>query len=179
MSETEQLRKLKADLLIQALVDLDPMIQTAVEMAVTADEASNEALLHLQQVGKRIDGLKIAASFEAEDPEAFLQETFFVDQYIKRMEYETFVYFIEAGDYIKIGYSRDPIGRLSQIRKGGGTKAPDGLDTSNARVLAVEQGTQMDESNLHRRFAEHRVTGEWFQKNERLTHYIKSIATPA
>lgn len=177
--EDEQFRKLRADLLINALVEIDPMIQVAVERAVTADVAASEALLFLRQVGNRIDGLKIAASFETDDPEEFLRETLFVDQYIKQLEYETFIYFVEAGNYIKIGYSRDPIRRLSQIQGGKNVKAPAGLDTSRARILAVEQGSQGEESLLHKRFAEYRVDGEWFAKNERLTHYIKSITTPA
>lgn len=177
--EDEQFRKLRSELLINALVELDPMIQEAVERSVTADIASREAVTAIQCVGKRIDGLKIAASFETDDPEEFLRETLFVDQYIKQLEHETFIYFIEAGDYIKIGYSRDPIRRLSQIRGGKNVKSPDRLDLSRARILAVEQGSQSEESRLHRRFAEHRTSGEWFEKNERLAHYIKSITTPA
>lgn len=154
-------------------------MKQAVERAVTAEQASKDAMLGLHFLMEQMDRLQFALTIEEENPEEILRETIVADQIIQRMQDETFVYFIEAGDYIKIGYSRDPIGRLSQIRKRQGVKLPDGLDPSRARILTVEQGTQSLEKRLHDRFAEHRVAGEWFEKNDRLTHYIKSITTPA
>lgn len=179
MNEKERFEKFRRELTQRAMADLEPMIQTAVERAVTADIASREALSALAAVGRQVERLEFAATFDEEDREKVLQSTLMVDAMIQQFERETFVYFIEAGDYIKIGYSRDPIGRLVQIRSGRGVKLPDGLDPSRARILTVEPGTHSHEKRLHDRFAEHRAAGEWFNKNDRLTHYIKSITTPA
>lgn len=179
MNENEQWADFRQKILIKALNDLAPKMKYAVERAVTADQASKEAMLGLQFLMEQIDRLHFAVTIDEPDAENLLRETIVADQIIQQMQEEEFVYFIEAGDYIKIGHSRDPINRLSQIRKRQGVKLPDGLDPSRARILTVEPGGQSYEKRLHGRFAEHRAAGEWFSKNERLTHYIKSIATPA
>jgi hypothetical protein len=45
-------------------------------------------------------------------------------------------------------------------------------------VLAEMSGGLEDERELHRRFAEYRLSGEWFQPNDKLLGEIASINTP-
>jgi hypothetical protein len=85
------------------------------------------------------------------------------------------VYFIQAGRRVKIGQSRNPDRRLSSIRGGYSTKKPQGLDTSNARLLALEPGGLMRERELHVQFAHLRVEGEWFDKGPELKTYIEGL----
>jgi hypothetical protein len=58
------------------------------------------------------------------------------------------VYFIRFGDRIKIGTSQDFYTRLNSI--------------PHDEILAVLPGDREVEQQLHRRFAEHRIKGEWF-----------------
>lgn len=179
MNEDEKHELFKAELYMQSMAELRPLLETATEEAVTAHLAAKEAMGTLARVANEVRRLDILTDKRTGAPVQKLMETLTIDALIQKWESESFVYFIEAEDCIKIGYSRDPIGRLVQIRKGRGVKLPDGLDPSRARILTVEQGSQSHEKRLHDRFAEYRVAGEWFEKNDRLTHYIKSITTPA
>jgi len=66
------------------------------------------------------------------------------------------VYVIQAGDDgpVKIGYTSGPAEK--RLR---------GLQTGNPyklRILKVFDGDERHESELHRRFAGHRIRGEWF-----------------
>jgi hypothetical protein len=85
------------------------------------------------------------------------------------------VYFIKAGRRIKIGFSTNPAMRLSTIRAGA-CKVPSGLNTSNARILALESGGRLREAELHRQFAHLREAGEWFRGAPDLTAYIDQLA---
>lgn len=74
------------------------------------------------------------------------------------------VYFIEAGDLIKIGFTRSPVGRMRTIKTG--CPLP-------MKLLHHEAGSLKSERELHRRFAVLRVRGEWFRKAPELLAYIK------
>lgn len=65
------------------------------------------------------------------------------------------VYFIRgAGGAIKIGFTQQPLkGRLKCIQNG----SPVRLE-----VLAIRSASQECERAYHRRFAKHRLVGEWF-----------------
>lgn len=67
-----------------------------------------------------------------------------------------FVYFIQRGERgdIKIGYSDKPGRRLSALQTG----SPEPL-----HLLATLPGDMALERELHRRFAAHRLNGEWFR----------------
>lgn len=84
------------------------------------------------------------------------------------------VYFIRAGRRVKIGFSGNPESRLSSIRAGG-CKAPRGLDTSRARIAALEPGGRQRETELHQKFAHLRESGEWFRGAPELTDYINEL----
>lgn len=73
------------------------------------------------------------------------------------------VYFIEAGDFIKIGYTTSPVARIIKMR----TDCPWPI-----KILHHEPGTFRDEKALHRRFETHRTNGEWFRRDSELLEYI-------
>lgn len=179
MNLQDQYEQFRAELYMRAMDNLVPEIEAAIEQTVNAHLAARDAMSQLSRVRTELNRLGRLTSDSDEEAIKRLREEITMDDVIRRYEAESFVYFIESGDYIKIGFSRDPITRLSQIRNGRGITIPERLDTSNARILAVEQGGMREEKDLHRRFAASRVAGEWFKKHDSLSHYIKSIATPA
>lgn len=78
-----------------------------------------------------------------------------------------FIYFLSANfpDYpIKIGFSSHAVMRMSQLQ----TYCP-----YTIIILGMMSGTTRDERALHRRFARYHIRGEWFERAERLMHYIK------
>lgn len=81
---------------------------------------------------------------------------------------ETFVYFLLYGNgngaKVKIGTSKNVNGRLAILKTGVPGKA---------RVYYVTPGNIALERNLHRKFAEDRVSGEWFQFSQAIRDWIK------
>lgn len=80
------------------------------------------------------------------------------------------VYFIGDGEgYVKIGFTAQLHGRLAELQSG------------NARPLTVLKycrGGLVEERELHRRFAEHRVRGEWFRLAPEIVEHINSLPWP-
>lgn len=78
------------------------------------------------------------------------------------------VYFIQAeeGGPIKIGVAQDPPKRLAEIQR----TCPQKL-----RILATVPGGAPRERELHSKFADYRLHGEWFQPSNEL-HAIIAIA---
>lgn len=76
-----------------------------------------------------------------------------------------YIYVIDCDGFIKIGYSTDPRGRLSNLR----VSSP--LEIT---VLRVIEGTVADERELHNRFAAQRVRGEWFKREGELAEWIEA-----
>lgn len=76
------------------------------------------------------------------------------------------IYFIECGDFVKIGYTGDRglRKRLSVIRSG---------NPYPIRVLFTAPGNVADEQMLHRRFGEFHHRGEWFHKKPELMTGMK------
>lgn len=82
------------------------------------------------------------------------------------------VYFIQRGEDgpVKIGYSKNVRGRLSQLQGG----MPERL-----RLLGVLDGGKTEEHRLHRYFAAHAISGEWFNPAPELLAFIqKNGRTP-
>ena len=78
-----------------------------------------------------------------------------------------FVYFIEGGDLIKVGYSVEPEKRIKSLKTG----SPIPLT-----LLGYIRGTRALEGRLHRALASSWSHGEWFQATVRLRNYIANRA---
>jgi hypothetical protein len=116
------------------------------------------------------------------DKKARKEAAKYIDRRIQLSQIErtaSSVYFIQAGRRVKIGQSQDPATRLVSIRGGYSTKKPEGLNTSNAKLIATEPGGLVRERELHQQFAHLRVAGEWFDHTPELKAYIAANATPA
>jgi len=76
------------------------------------------------------------------------------------------VYFIESleSKKIKIGTSKNPKARLKQLQ----TSSP-----SQLKILKVIPGGFPKEFQIHRKFSQSRVCGEWFEDSEELRKYIE------
>ena len=76
------------------------------------------------------------------------------------------IYFVECGDFIKIGFSKSIKTRIGAIA----TSTP-----YPVILLASKRGKKNTEADLHGRFAEARHKGEWFRKTPELLDYIEQI----
>lgn len=65
-----------------------------------------------------------------------------------------FVYFLRCGDFVKIGFSKNPKGRARALA----ASLPFQIE-----LAAAYPGTFFHEQKLHRLFAPHRARGEWFR----------------
>lgn len=74
-----------------------------------------------------------------------------------------YVYFIRGGDAIKIGYSVDPIMRLSQLQIG---------SSHTLELLGAIEGTEKTEGDLHEHFQDIQKLGEWFHADPDLLTFI-------
>lgn len=73
------------------------------------------------------------------------------------------VYFIQRGDRVKIGWTGWPANRFKQLR-------PDA-------VLALVQGSRRDEALAHALFEHLRVDGEWFRVADDLLQFAHDLRT--
>lgn len=81
------------------------------------------------------------------------------------------VYFVQAGPFIKIGFtSRDIEYRIAQMRTG----CPFPI-----QVLGAIDGDQRTERALHARFAAHRHHGEWFRCDPEILAFVREHADAA
>jgi DNA-binding transcriptional regulator YdaS (Cro superfamily) len=80
-----------------------------------------------------------------------------------------FVYAIERGDLVKIGFSEKPQRRLSKINSDAG--AP-------CRLLGYVEATRQQEAELHSLLAPHRSYGEWYRRENAVDHFILMLPAP-
>jgi hypothetical protein len=83
-----------------------------------------------------------------------------------------FVYFIRAGDRVKIGRSRSPENRLRQLQTASGERL---------RLLGSFVGSARIEAQLHRTWSHLRIVGagrEWFTAAPDLLRYISAVCNP-
>lgn len=82
------------------------------------------------------------------------------------LEMEGYVYFIQSidGGPIKIGYSRNPQARAKGLQ-----------GAMELRVLAQMSGGYKLEADMHNKFADLRVNGEWFSPAPELLVFIERI----
>lgn len=79
---------------------------------------------------------------------------------------EGYVYFLSAGDYIKIGYSETIHQRINQLQTG----CPFKLE-----LVSVMPGTMKTEKMLHNKFNKHRYNNEWFEFCLEIREFIESM----
>ncbi len=75
-----------------------------------------------------------------------------------------YVYFIRAGDHVKVGYSAQPLDRLQTLQ----TSHPEKLE-----ILCTIPGSIKTERSLHARFQSYRVRGEWFRFGPGIRKFVK------
>jgi hypothetical protein len=78
------------------------------------------------------------------------------------------VYFIQAGNRIKIGFSTRPLDRLKDLQ----TSHPSELE-----IIGTLPGTMATEAALHERFRQFRTRGEWFIASSEILRYVE-LTTP-
>jgi hypothetical protein len=78
------------------------------------------------------------------------------------------VYYVLAPDLglVKIGYAKTPSVRFSKIQSDSPTRLV---------LVAIEDGGQEAEAQIHARFARHRARAEWFRHDGELADYIASL----
>lgn len=86
-----------------------------------------------------------------------------------------FVYYIFCGDYVKIGMTNAPIGRLRQIQRGS-VICPEGVDLTAAMLVGFERGGRALEKKRHAQFAKDRVVGEWFLRSRGLDWHARKLS---
>lgn len=77
------------------------------------------------------------------------------------------VYFVQAGDTVKIGYSADVSKRMSQLQTGSGFPL--------RLLLMIEHDNPRElEQKLHEEFCAHRLEGEWFRLDQKIKDFIEA-----
>lgn len=76
------------------------------------------------------------------------------------------IYFIECGDFIKIGHASLVDRRFASLQ---------GAIPYEIKLLAVTCGSRDFEAKLHRRFAHLRHRNEWFRKAPELMRLIEDL----
>lgn len=79
------------------------------------------------------------------------------------------IYFIQgvSGGAVKIGVANDPKKRLADLQR---------TSPIQLRIVAARPGDIFQERELHERFAEHRLHGEWFEPCDELVALIRECA---
>ncbi len=75
------------------------------------------------------------------------------------------IYFVRAGEFIKIGYSNSPWSRFDNLQ----TANPDLLE-----MIAISPGDYAMESELFSVFSEYHYRGEWFHNGSRIQEYCRA-----
>lgn len=73
------------------------------------------------------------------------------------------IYVIRMSEFIKIGYSRNPINRIRGLQE---------YSPAEIEVLSVKPGSMADERALHSRFRGSRSRGEWFHSTDAIEDWI-------
>ena len=131
---------------------------------------------HLQAGRKNLfDDVAIAAIREAIDnpaahpkPEAptiYKRPRIASGSYVGRLGFHRDLYVIRSGTSVKIGVSDYPERRIADIQK---------TNPVPIEVLAILEGRGPEEKRLHKRFAKHRIHGEWFKYQGDLRWWIET-----
>lgn len=77
-----------------------------------------------------------------------------------------YIYFItnEEEGLVKIGFSKNPLGRLKQIETANGGKL---------KLAKVIKGTRQEEVKYHKVFSRYKVRREWFRLSEEIKYFLE------
>lgn len=94
-----------------------------------------------------------------------------VDEYIEKRDDNNdkntgFVYFVQSGDSVKIGYAKDVNKRIKSLQTGNQEKL---------LLIGYIVGDLKKESEIHGMFDDYRLTGEWFKYSDEIREYIDSL----
>ncbi|TIU70598.1 MAG: GIY-YIG nuclease family protein [Mesorhizobium sp.] len=73
------------------------------------------------------------------------------------------LYFVRAGDFVKIGFAKEVADRLPRLQTGSPVKL---------ELLMAIEGKASLERDFHRKFASLRAHGEWFKLDGALSAYL-------
>ena len=87
----------------------------------------------------------------------------------------SYVYFIldEVAKAVKIGYSNNPLARLSDLQVGN----PRRLSIMNMIEFASAREAELHETQLHKQYEEHAIGGEWFERQPQFENesYVRTV----
>lgn len=78
------------------------------------------------------------------------------------------VYVIQSNGYIKIGHTQNLSRRISQLQSASATKI---------EIKSVIKGGRKLEQELHTRYKQYTVHGEWFQPNDKMMGFLRAIGS--
>lgn len=76
------------------------------------------------------------------------------------------IYFVRAGNHVKIGHSKSHQGRLASLKTG---------NHEDLKVIGIVPGAPEDEKKMHKRFQKYRVRGEWFKIEGELATFLRDL----
>lgn len=77
-----------------------------------------------------------------------------------------FIYFLECGEFVKIGFSTSPNCRVSSIATG---------SPHDVRIIGLMRGTYPDEKSLHKTYAGRHHAREWFRLDDVMRADIRRL----
>lgn len=80
-----------------------------------------------------------------------------------------FIYAIDRGEAVKIGWSADPIGRVKSLQVG---------SADDYKLIGVIAATRGQEAELHRLCGALRIRGEWFRKEGIILYLLSMLPKP-
>lgn len=99
---------------------------------------------------------------------AFEQERQRAEEEARKNKKRSLVYFIQAldGGPIKIGKAVDQLARLKELQT---------ASSKRLHILATMDGGRAQESALHKRFKQYRLSGEWHEPADELVGFVASL----
>lgn len=87
----------------------------------------------------------------------------------KDADQDGYVYFMKAGNVVKIGFTTNPRARLHSLQTG---------CADPAIIVKIVEGTRRKERYFHKRFEIYRLKGEWFDLRGMLAKYLERCISP-
>jgi hypothetical protein len=91
-----------------------------------------------------------------------LHKTFKPPRSVTKQPRQGYVYFIQLGDRVKIGFTENPKQRFR--------------DLPHEKIIGIVKGTRADEKGWHVMLADYRVVGEWFVADPELLEVLHRVS---